>query len=508
MKFLRNTRRGASELQWEGIGGVVTAAIVVAILMVPGEGLAEALKDWPEKETISPKSDTPVRDPSKQPVVISYRCGPGGDPCNLRDFMDRNLVCDILVIRGSKLHSHVKFSDKDDDSSEKNVHSSEKDADSTKKNDHVCMPKKESDKNGTLAPIAEDDKTRRHGVASITKSFTSILFGWVNSDPIFGSPISLDTKAKDALKASVDYLDEQATVRDLLQMSSGMTYNPHRDMLTVRVEEGTAGCKADPKGPDCTLRGKARTFLKDAHFESRTTQPDGSLEQPDYFYSDFDSTLLGIIVEDRFRAAERGKGPESPRLAYGLKHFLWEALPVADDAWWKADYQHHSPGYCCLKVTPHDMATLGHWVKDLYRGEPSEIVGTWAKKVGAENVLRMRNWLRESVSDRRERIDSCQFGTYKRDIDYGYQWWIPTPEIAGDPPGGDGFTGIGIRGQYLHVFPEQDVVVVQLSSWPVPRRWFEFWRWLERSEGNRTCESLMVHRLIADKVASMEPIRN
>lgn len=347
-----------------------------------------------------------------------------------------------------------------------------------------------------------EDKVLRHGIASITKSVTSMLFGWANSDPEFGSSVSLESKIQDALQASVPYPDEAATIRDLLQMSSGMKYNPHREFRTVRVEKDTPGCAEAPDGADCTLRGKARTFLKDARFETRRPRSDGSLEQPDYFYSDFDSTLLGILVEDRFRAAQDGPAPKFSRLAEAVEYFFWKALPVSRAAQWKADYEHHSPGYCCFKVTPRDLATLGQWVKDLYRGEPSDIVDTWAKNVGREHVPRMRDWLHQSVSDRRERINSCQFGPYKRAIDYGYQWWIPTPETAGGPPGADGFLGIGIRGQYLHVFPEQDVVVVQLSRWPLPKRWFEFRRWFQRSHRNRTCESLMVHRLIADEVAS------
>lgn len=49
----------------------------------------------------------------------------------------------------------------------------------------------------------------------------------------------------------------------------------------------------------------------------------------------------------------------------------------------------------------------------------------------------------------------------------------------------------------MYVFPEQDVVVVQFASWDASPKWL-----VERSNGSRECKSLMVHRLIADEVAS------
>jgi len=169
-----------------------------------------------------------------------------------------------------------------------------------------------------------------------------------------------------------------------------------------------------------------------------------------------------------------------------LEEFFWTDRKKTKIAKWKSDYVDHSPGYCCLKVAPDDLVILGAWVLNEYDRMDSA----------------MGLWIRDSVANRRHKISACRFGAYSREIDYGYQWWVPSPDSETGPPGPDGFTAIGRGGQFLHVFPEQDVVVVQLSAWSHTRRWYQFWRWFERSESNRTCESLLVHRLIADQVAA------
>jgi len=44
-------------------------------------------------------------------------------------------------------------------------------------------------------------------------------------------------------------------------------------------------------------------------------------------------------------------------------------------------------------------------------------------------------------------------------LGYGYQWWVF--------PNGR-FEAVGIYGQFIHVAPEEGVVIVKLSYWPEP----------------------------------------
>ena len=57
-------------------------------------------------------------------------------------------------------------------------------------------------------------------------------------------------------------------------------------------------------------------------------------------------------------------------------------------------------------------------------------------------------------------------------------WWV----LSGER---NGFTGIGAGGQFLHIFPDQNVVVVQLGD-------------ARRLTNQKVCESLLLHRVIAD----------
>ena len=69
-------------------------------------------------------------------------------------------------------------------------------------------------------------------------------------------------------------------------------------------------------------------------------------------------------------------------------------------------------------------------------------------------------------------------------IGYGYQWW---------PLGSEGFTGQGTRGQFLHIFPDRDAVVVQFGSWG------DSWRY--RTE----CDVYAAHRFLVDHYAKQAP---
>ena len=95
----------------------------------------------------------------------------------------------------------------------------------------------------------------------------------------------------------------------------------------------------------------------------------------------------------------------------------------------------------------------------------------------------MAAWVRASVNDDRDSdsTEDCKFYGIDQQFNYGYQWWV----LSGKR---NGFTGIGKRGQFLHLFPDQNVVIVQLGD-------------MKLRTPRKTCESMLVHRLIADHFA-------
>ena len=135
------------------------------------------------------------------------------------------------------------------------------------------------------------------------------------------------------------------------------------------------------------------------------------------------------------------------------------------NAEWNADFGGHPAAHCCAYTSARDLATLGDWVlKEYNEGEDAAA-----------------DWIRASVSDTVDATWSCDFQGTKRSFRFGYEWWVPSADKQ------DGFTGIGTEGQYLHVFPEQDVVIAQLSE--------------KLATDADTCEAMLVHRLIADSVS-------
>lgn len=371
----------------------------------PEDGL-----DWPAKAVIAPRDPGQTPAPG-QDLAISYDCGEAG-PCGLSDFMERMHACALFVIRAGEpiLHRTSVRSDSDD-----------------------CKPAVEQE---------------RYGVASITKSIVSLLFGILYTDPAYGAPVDLDSPAADLLaEAGVDYPNREVTLRHLLQMSSSMSWSEDEADATLKISVKPDGT---PAGPHRTLKEAVNARLRRASFHPRRQ----------FLYSGFDTQLIGILAEHRLAASD---GVKRGTLDEALERLLWKELPTHRPAEWNADFDAHPAAHCCAYTAAGDLAALGAWMLEQY-------------KAGTGPAA---DWVRASVTDTVDPSWTCDFRGTQVTFRYGYQWWT-TADAE------NGFTGIGTRGQYLHVFPEQDVVVVQLGE--------------QNATDADTCEAMLVHRLIADEV--------
>jgi CubicO group peptidase (beta-lactamase class C family) len=289
----------------------------------------------------------------------------------------------------------------------------------------------------------------RYGIASLAKSIVSLLFGLVYEDADYGPPVDLDSRAADILSsAGLPKYDERVTLRQLLHMSSGMEWSEDEvdGVLKIQVDEN-----ADLVGKFGKLKDAVADRLSRADFH----------EPGKFHYSGFDTQLVGIMTEHRLTP---DKGFIRGTLDEALERLLWQRLPMEKNAEWNADFGGHPAAHCCAYTSARDLATLGDWVlKEYNEGEDPPA-----------------DWIRDSVSDTVDATFGCEFQGAKRNFRFGYHWWIPSDDTR------DGFTGIGTEGQYLHIFPEQDVVVAQLSE--------------KLATDADTCEAMTVHRLIADSV--------
>lgn len=376
------------------------------LLLVGGAGCET--RDWPKKQQIGRQ----VSVSELKLLAIRYDCGERA-MCGLRRFLERTGACALVVVSGGRKILHM-----------------------TSIKNPSCVRR-----------VARD----RYGIASIAKSVTSLLFGYLLRDPSYGTPIDLTRPIAEYLRPVGLNYKGAASLEQVLTMASGMAWSDHRDTHLIRIE---ADEKGRPAGSHRTLRAAAKSVLKTAKFNA-----------PGKFkYKGFDTLLLGFLVEHRI--AELGNG--MPRnLPGALQKLMWRKLPMKRDAEWKSDFVHHAPAYCCLYAGAEDMAKLGYWVLQRYRA----------------NFTHLDRWIRESAAPKVPTNRRCEFMGFRQRFHYGYQWWVITkPDHS--------FTGIGNGGQFLHVMPKQDVVVAQFGEWG------------PKATSVRICESLLVHRLIANALTS------
>jgi len=227
-------------------------------------------------------------------------------------------------------------------------------------------------------------------------------------------------------------------------MSSGMVWSEDEQDDVIRIEHD------QPDDAPRTFTEAAALRLKESIFR------DPQHGRYPFNYSDFDAQLLGILVESHL--------PAGQTLADRFQETLWAEISSRRNGLWKGDFNESPAAYCCLYMSAGDLAEIGQWVLEQYRDRSGP----------------MADWVRRSISDARLSTRKCRFQDMQQHFRYGYQWWV----LSG---AGNGFTGIGTGGQFLHIFPDQDVVVVQLSS-------------IKHETKRKVCEAMLVHRRIADRL--------
>jgi CubicO group peptidase (beta-lactamase class C family) len=242
---------------------------------------------------------------------------------------------------------------------------------------------------------------------SMAKSFTSAAIG-----------IALD----EGLIPSVDepmttwYPDfagtERAdmTLRDVLQMGSGLAW----------VEDYSPGA-----GESDIIQMVLDERDQLAYAASRPAEVEPGTR---WSYSSGDTQLLsGVLAQATGMPADEY-----------AEEKLFEPLGMSQVEWWR-DAADHTLTYCCLDTTSRDFARFGQ----LYLQG-----GVW----GDEQVV-PAGWVEDSwqPSDASEAIDEP----------YGYQWWLSDPEGLDV----DLTSAAGHDGQWIHVVPELDLVVVRNGTY-------------------------------------------
>jgi CubicO group peptidase (beta-lactamase class C family) len=243
---------------------------------------------------------------------------------------------------------------------------------------------------------------------SVGKSVLSVLFGVAVDE---GKIPSLDDPVVNYLPFLKDSAYKEATLKNLLQMASGIQFNedyldPKADVHRLAFDIVRGG---EPfKETVMAVKQEAKPGTK-FHYQSINTQ------------------MLSLVLE---------KATGVPLNKYAEEK-LWKKIGTESDAFfYESKNQPEICAFGCFNSTLRDYARFG-----LMAMNYGELGGT---RVVSEK------WMRDSTTP-----PAFNPG-------YGYQWWL-------NPSGADHeFRAIGIYGQTIHINPAKHVVIAQFRAAPKP----------------------------------------
>lgn len=254
-----------------------------------------------------------------------------------------------------------------------------------------------------------NDAETRWMSMSVVKSITATLIGMAIHD---GSIGSLDDPVTEYVKELQGSAYDGVTVRHLLQMSSGVEWNEtYTDPKSDRRAMLEAQIAQEPGGILEVMAGLDRAA------------PPGSR----WNYSTGETQVTGALVE-----AATGKS-----VSDYLSEKLWSPFGMQADAnWWLESPDGLEIGGSGLSATLRDYARFGLFL--LKGGE-----------INGEETL-PQGWI-EAASQKQE--------INKELVEYGYMLW---------PLEGGAYAAIGIFGQFVVVFPEQNMVLAMWGAQSKP----------------------------------------
>ncbi|MEM7077131.1 MAG: serine hydrolase [Pseudomonadota bacterium] len=249
---------------------------------------------------------------------------------------------------------------------------------------------------------------------SISKSLVATAVAFTLQDGLLAS---LEDKASAYLPTLAGSGYAEVTVKQLLQMSSGVRWN-----------EDYADRESD-------LNQFGVTILTGASYDEFVTTVQGEREPGSYHrYTGMDSQVLSMLV----RAITR------QTLAAYLHGKLWQPLGMQDEAYWSTDRHHAELGLGGLSASARDLAKVG----ELYRRR-----GRW----GEEQILNPQ-FVEAATTVTNPLLIRGDHPQSAHRMGYGYHWWLPDGDAQD-------YAAIGIYNQFIYVNPQYRAVIVKLSAY-------------------------------------------
>lgn len=214
-----------------------------------------------------------------------------------------------------------------------------------------------------------------------------------------GEVPSVDVPMTDYIPEWKDTDKEGITLEHVLRMQTGIRWNENIDQKGIFINKTQYAFAIDREVDVPPMSG--------------------------FNYSSADAMLFSRVIEEA-----TGMGAA----AYAQEHLFG---PIGADAFWWPDTTGMTLTYCCLDMTTRDFARMGLMVlRD----------GAW----GDTRVV-SEAWLAEATSPA------------DNEPTYGYQWWLNADGAQWPELPHSLIMGNGYNGQYLYIFPEQDLVVMRSS---------------------------------------------
>ena len=250
--------------------------------------------------------------------------------------------------------------------------------------------------------------TERWTSFSVAKSLTSTLVGAAIQDGKIKSINDPITAYVPDLKGSAY---EGVTVRQMLMMSSGVKWN--EDYTDPKSDVALAGNTVTEPGVNPMV-----SYLRKL---PRANEPGAKFN-----YNTGETDLVGVLV-----SKATGK-----TLARYASEKIWQPYGMGRDAVWMTDPGGQERGGCCLSMTLRDYGRLGLFIA--------------GDGMAGGKRITPPGYIADATRREIDNGDPAPGG-------YGYFWWIFD---------NGGYSGLGIFGQSVTLFPAEHLIIVQNAAWP------------------------------------------
>ena len=242
---------------------------------------------------------------------------------------------------------------------------------------------------------------------SVAKSFLSALIGVLLDE---GKITSLDDPVTRYAPALIGGAYDGATIRDVLQMSSGVTFD--EDYLDFWSD-------INKMGRILALGGSMDGFATDL---TERFQPPGT----GFKYVSIDTHVLGMVA----------RGATGQSVAQLLSDRVLTTMGLEAEPYYLTDGYGVAFVLGGLNMTTRDYARLGLMYLQDGRLNGQQIIP--------------QDWVRESTTPSAKTAAGA--------LQYGYQWWMPEDAIPGE------FLARGVYGQYVYVNRADGVVIATTAA--------------------------------------------